>query len=165
MQLHAFRAASPRMEQFVFDFYATREHDQFAYRRRLLHVNSVINRDPWLQMRNIDERGAQILAQPLQLSRALPRCARRPTLQTQEDNENRCCNDQCQKRQRDRPREAMRDSGFRHRTFGVDRFCSDAIEQEQDHEQEESSKRLSPKKLPPPTPDRHEGRLFPPEQS
>jgi hypothetical protein len=40
-----------------------------------------------------------------------------------------------------------------------------AIEQEQDHEQEESRERLGPKKLPPPTPDRHEGRLFPPEQS
>jgi hypothetical protein len=52
-------------------------------------------------------------------------------------------------------------------TFGVERFRSDATEQEQDHEQEqeESGKRLSPKKLPPPTPDRREGRLFPPEQS
>jgi hypothetical protein len=52
-------------------------------------------------------------------------------------------------------------------TFRVDRFCSDAIEQEQDHEQEqeESRERLCPKKLPPPTPDRREGRLFPPEQS
>src|SRR5262245_49922179 len=40
-----------------------------------------------------------------------------------------------------------------------------AIEQEQDHEQEESGERWSPEKLPPPTPDRHEGRLFPPEQS
>jgi hypothetical protein len=40
-----------------------------------------------------------------------------------------------------------------------------AIEQEQDHEQEESRERGGPKKLPPPTPDRHEGRLFPPEQS
>ena len=50
-------------------------------------------------------------------------------------------------------------------TLGVERFCSDAIEQEQDHEQEESRERLYPKKLPPPTPDRREGRLFPPEQS
>jgi len=41
----------------------------------------------------------------------------------------------------------------------------DAIEQEQHHEQEESRERLGPKKLPPPTPDRREGRLFPPEQS
>jgi hypothetical protein len=50
-------------------------------------------------------------------------------------------------------------------TFGVERFCSDAIEQEQDHEQEESGERFGAKKLPPPTPDRREGRLFPPEQS
>jgi hypothetical protein len=34
-----------------------------------------------------------------------------------------------------------------------------------DHEQEESAERFYPKKLPPPTPDRREGRLFPPEQS
>jgi len=34
-----------------------------------------------------------------------------------------------------------------------------------DHEQEESGERFYPKKLPPPTPDRREGRLFPPEQS
>jgi len=40
-----------------------------------------------------------------------------------------------------------------------------AIEQEQDHEQEESREHQGPKKLPPPTPDRREGRLFPPEQS
>src|SRR5262249_7751823 len=52
-------------------------------------------------------------------------------------------------------------------SFGVEGFCSRAIEQEQDHEQEqeESGERLSPKKLPPPTPDGREGRLFPPEQS
>jgi hypothetical protein len=31
--------------------------------------------------------------------------------------------------------------------------------------QEESGERFYPKKLPPPTPDRREGRLFPPEQS
>src|SRR5262245_37208767 len=51
--------------------------------------------------------------------------------------------------------------------FGVGSFCSDAIEQEQDHEQEQeqSSERFVPKNLPPPTPDRREGRLFPPEQS
>jgi hypothetical protein len=49
--------------------------------------------------------------------------------------------------------------------LGVKRFCSDAIEQEQDREQEQSSEHLRPKKLPPPTPDRREGRLFPPEQS
>jgi len=51
-------------------------------------------------------------------------------------------------------------------TFGVERFCSDAIEQEQDHQQEqEESGNVCPQKVPPPTPDRREGRLFPPEQS
>src|SRR5215472_6311688 len=50
-------------------------------------------------------------------------------------------------------------------TFGVESDCSDAIEQEQDHEQEESAEGFNAKKLPPPTPDRREGRLFPPEQS
>ena len=40
------------------------------------------------------------------------------------------------------------------------------IEHEQEHEQEKEKKReYIPKKLPPPTPDRREGRLFPPEQS
>src|SRR5438874_2461951 len=33
-----------------------------------------------------------------------------------------------------------------------------------DHEQEESGQGSAPKKLPPPTPERREGRLFPPEQ-
>jgi hypothetical protein len=116
------------MQQFVFDFDAAGQDDQLAYRRRLFHVNAVIDRDPWLQMRDVDERSAQIFAEALQLSRALPRCARRPTLQTQEDDENRRCNDQCQKRQRDWPRDAMRVSGFPHWTFGAEPLCSDAIE-------------------------------------
>jgi hypothetical protein len=37
-------------------------------------------------------------------------------------------------------------------TFGVERFCSDAIEQEQDHEQEESGERFGAKKYRPPRP-------------
>ena len=44
------------------------------------------------------------------------------------------------------------------------------IEHEQEHEQEKENENENetdyiPKKLPPPTPDRREGRLFPPEQS
>jgi hypothetical protein len=51
-------------------------------------------------------------------------------------------------------------------TLSVRRWAFDvsshaAIEQEQ----EESAERFNSKKLPPPTPDRREGRLFPPEQS
>jgi hypothetical protein len=91
------------MEQFVFDFYATGQDDQLAYRRRLFHVHAVIDRDPWLQMRDVDERSAQIFAKPLQFGRALPRCARRPTLQAQEDDQDRHCNGECHKRQRDWP--------------------------------------------------------------
>jgi hypothetical protein len=96
------------MEQFVFDFDATGQDDQLAYRRRLFHVNAVIDRDPWLQMRDVDERSAQIFAKLLQLSRALPRCARWPTLQTQEDDQDRHCNGEGQKRQRYWPCNAIR---------------------------------------------------------
>jgi Leu/Phe-tRNA-protein transferase len=131
----------------MFDFDATGQHDQLAYRRRLFQVNAVIDRDPWLQMRDVDERSAQIFAEPLQVSRALPRCARRPTLQTQEDDENRRCNDQCHKRQRDWPRDAMRGSGFRHWTFGVKHLGFRRNRSTADHEQEESGGRLSPKKI------------------
>ena len=153
------------MEQFVFDFDATGQDDQLGYRRRLFHVHAVIDRDPWLQMRDVDERSAQIFAKPFEFSRALPRCAIRPTLQTQEDDENRRCNDQCHKRQRDWPPDAMRGSGFRYWTFGVKHFVFRRNRARADHEQEESGERFYPKKLPPPTPDRREGRLFPPEQS
>jgi hypothetical protein len=45
-------------------------------------------------------------------------------------------------------------------------FAEALIEHEQAHEQEqEETAKCRLKKLPPPTPDRREGRLFPPEQS
>src|SRR5690349_8426241 len=45
-------------------------------------------------------------------------------------------------------------------------FAEALIEHEQEHEQEHEERAKFPsKKLPPPTPDRREGRLFPPEQS
>ena len=52
-------------------------------------------------------------------------------------------------------------------TLCVERFFQALIEQEREHEQEQEEKgRFSaPKKVPPPTPDGREGRLFPPEQS
>jgi hypothetical protein len=140
------------MEQFVFDFDATGQDDQLAYRRRLFHVHAVIDRDPWLQVRDVNERGAQIFAEPFQLGRALPRCPRRPTLQTQEDDENRRCNDQGHKRQRDWPPDAMRGSGFRRWTFGVKHFVFRRNRARADHEQEESGGRLSPKNYRPPRP-------------
>jgi hypothetical protein len=124
------------MEQFVFDFDATGKDDQLAYRRRLFHVHTVIDRDPWLQMRYVNERSAQIFAEILQLSCALPRCASGPTLQTQEDDENRRCNDQCHKRQRDWPPDAMRGSGFRHWTLGLKHFVFRRNRARADQEQE-----------------------------
>src|SRR5207248_6105373 len=56
--------------------------------------------------------------------------------------------------------------------FGIGRwslsvcFTEALIEHEHEREQEqEEPADFAPKKLPPPTPDRREGRLFPPEQS
>ena len=65
MQFHAFGAARPRVEQFVFDFDAARQDDEFADWRRLFHVNAIIDRDAWLQMRDVDESSAQIFTKPL----------------------------------------------------------------------------------------------------
>jgi hypothetical protein len=111
-----------------------------------------------------NERSAQIFSEPLQLSRALPRCARRPALQPQEDDENRRCNDQRHKRQRDWPRTRC---GFA--DFDIGRSALSVSVQTQSSKSKITSKKKAanvfPKKLPPPTPDRREGRLFPPEQS
>jgi hypothetical protein len=54
--------------------------------------------------------------------------------------------------------------------LSVDRFVQAVIEQELEHEQDQEydygeGLDFVPKKVPPPTPDRREGRLFPPEQS
>jgi hypothetical protein len=50
------------------------------------------------------------------------------------------------------------------RTLGVC-FGESLIEHEHDHEQAQREEgKIFPKKIPPPTPDRREGRLFPPEQ-
>src|SRR5215472_16139830 len=51
-------------------------------------------------------------------------------------------------------------------TLSVSVSSQPAIEQEHDRQQEqkETGRRFACKKLPPPTPDRREGRLFPPEQ-
>jgi hypothetical protein len=152
------------MEQFVFDFDATRQDDQLAYRRRLFHVNAVIDRDPWLQMRDVDERSAQILPS-LSSSAVLCRAVRAGQLSKRKKmieiviamvsatsvnaigHATRC--------------------GFA--DFDIGRsalaFVFRRNRARADHEQEESGERCLPKKLPPPTPDRREGRLFPPEQS
>src|SRR5947207_11226450 len=61
MQLYPLRAPNPGMQEFVFHFDASRQHDQFAHRRGLLHIDAVVDRDARLQVRDIDESRAQSL--------------------------------------------------------------------------------------------------------
>ncbi len=86
MQFYAFRTAYPGVEKFVFHFDSSRDNCQFSYWSGLLHVNPVIDADTRLQVRNVDESGAQILAQALKPSGALLRSARRPGFQAEKDN-------------------------------------------------------------------------------
>src|SRR5262249_22034005 len=115
---------------------------------------AVINRDPWLQMRHVDKRSAQIFAKLLQLSRALPRRACRPTLQTQEDDDDRGCNDQHHKRQRDRPCDAVRLCCIQHWALDVGRsaFLITLQSSESMKTSKNKKERLAPKNYRPPRP-------------
>jgi hypothetical protein len=121
-------------------------------------------------MPDVNKRRAEVFAEFLERSIGLPRRARWPTFETQKNETDCGCNGESNNRERDWPREAVWFCGVQHYTFdpaalGV--FFSGAIEQEHDHEEEQEEIRMTfcRKKLPPPTPDRREGRLFPPEQS
>jgi len=59
-------------------------------------------------MRDIDKNGSQILAQLLQRRGALPRCARRPALHAQKDDNGRDCNNQGYDREHNWPRDPLR---------------------------------------------------------
>ncbi len=92
----------------MFDFDTSGQDDQLAYWRGLLEIDAVVDRDPRLQMRDIDERSAQIFAKPLEFARALPSGARRPALQAQKNNNDHDRNDECDQCEGHWPGEATR---------------------------------------------------------
>ena len=71
----------------MFDLEASRQDDQLAHWRGLFHIDAVVDSDPRLQVRDVDESSAQILADPLEFESALPRCACRPGLDAQKDDD------------------------------------------------------------------------------
>ncbi len=138
MQLDPLRAPGPRVQQLVLDFHLALEHGELRDGRGLLQINTIVNRDARLQLSQPNEFVTRLTAHAFQ-------GCRRPT----------------------RPRfSAVKKEGPEQRQDEND-------EGESERTTEPSSggcggifdRRHYPKKVPPPTPEGHEGRLFPPEQS
>src|SRR5207247_6761564 len=103
MEFHALGAAHPGMEKFVFNFDASRQDDHLTRWNGLFHVHAVIDSDARLQMRDVDERSAQIFAELFELSGALSCCPCGPGLDAQEHYDHHYCDDQRDQGQRDWP--------------------------------------------------------------
>ena len=149
MELHVLGTACPRVLQFVFNFDLPRQDDELGRRSGLFEINSVVNGHARLQVRDVDEGVAQILAESLQVRRALMSSSPRPSFESPE-------------------REASED-GRNEDDKGESRWPGNSAGGTEPGRSRLSfeSRRFGrhPKKVPPPTPDGREGRLFPPEQS
>ena len=117
---------------------------QFGHGRGLLEVDTVVHRHPRLEVRELDENLARFAPETLEFGHALPGGAGRPAFQPKknegrEERENQ--EDECNN---GRPSQPPRG------------FAGHGAVWLRLHQ---------PKKVPPSTPEGHEGRLFPPEQS
>jgi hypothetical protein len=129
------------MRKFVLDFDLARQDCQLARGRRFLDIDAAVNGDARLQVRDIDKHIAQIAPHAFELSRSLFGGPTGPAFQAQKNDRDDDRDDERDQREGERQREFFRTGP---RCF-VHRNC--------------------PKKVPPPTPEGREGRLFPPEQS
>src|SRR6266487_6903406 len=126
----------------MFHFHPSRENHQLAHRCCLFHVDAVVDRDARLQVRDIDESRTQIFAEAFELGGALCGGTCWPGFNAQEHKHDDRSHDERDKSESDWPgKSCLRRREFLHRA------------------------QITAKKVPPPTPDGREGRLFPPEQS
>jgi hypothetical protein len=126
----------------VFHFHPSRENHQLGHRCCLFHVDAVVDRDARLQVRDIDESRTQIFAEAFELGGALCGGTCWPGFNAQEHKHDDRSHDERDKSESDWPgKSCLRRREFLHRA------------------------QITAKKVPPPTPDGREGRLFPPEQS
>jgi hypothetical protein len=104
-QLHPLGAAGPGVGELAFHFQLARESCELGGgRSRFADDRLIIDGNSRLQMRDVDERRAQILAQTLQLVCSLTNGARWPGFETPKYEEPCADQNQHDKGQRDRPR-------------------------------------------------------------
>src|SRR5450432_2426407 len=144
MQFDSLGASGPGMKHFMLDFHLPRKHGELSDGRRLLEVNAIVNRDARLEARQPNERVARVAAEALQLRDTLLGGPRGPGLSPKEKE----TGEQRQNQNDERGGEWTPEAQMR--------FAGRGNILRQLHQ---------PKKVPPPTPEGHEGRLFPPEQS
>jgi hypothetical protein len=132
------------MQHFVFDLDFARENGQFGDRACLLQINPIVHRYPRLELREFDQCVARLAPNPFQFRYALACRPPWPRFQTvkneaSEERESEDDKARCERPTRP-PRRCL-----------VRRAVRWQLHQ--------------PKKVPPPTPEGREGRLFPPEHS
>src|SRR6266480_3523116 len=126
----------------MFHFDPPRKNHQLANWCCLFHVDAVVDCDTRLQVRDVEESRTHIVAKAFQLAGALPRRAGGPGFQTQKNEHHD---------RRDHERD-QGESGRPGKSWPSRRIFLHTAQSYR-------------KKVPPPTPDGREGRLFPPEQS
>ena len=139
VQFYPLRAPGPGVEQFVFDFDLSRENRELGCGGRFLQVDAVVDRDARLQVRDFHKRIAHVAADAFKFRGALFCRARGPALQSEKMIVSAAA-----------PIKTISVSASGQENFR--RGSSDA-----------GFMKHVPKKVPPPTSDGHEGRLFPPE--
>jgi len=132
------------MEHLVFDLDAAHQHSQFGNRGRLFEIDPIVHRYPRLKVGEFNESVPGIATKPFQFRHALAKYPSRPGFQPV-------------KNEGSKERETKENESGSDRPFQPPGpFSSRGIILLRLHQ---------PKKVPPPTPEGHEGRLFPPEQS
>ena len=144
MQLDPFGASGPGMQHLVFDLDATRQHSQFSDSGRLFEVNPIVHRYPRLEVCEFNESVPGLATKLFQFRHALVKCPSRPGFQPVKNEGSEEREKKENESSGDRPFQPPRP--FFRREMVLLRL----------HQA---------KKVPPPTPEGHEGRLFPPEQS
>src|SRR5205814_6964671 len=81
-QFNSFRAPGPTVQEFAFDLQLAFEDGQLGGRRRLIDHGSIVDRNPRLQVRDVDESGTQIFSKTLNIFRPLTDGASGPRLQS-----------------------------------------------------------------------------------
>src|SRR5207237_6046769 len=97
------------MQEFAFDLHLPLKNRELRGRRCLIYNRPIVNSDSRLQMRDVDESGAQIVAETFQVFCSLTDRAGGPGFQTPEDENTGSRKNQYDQRQRDWPRRATTD--------------------------------------------------------
>ena len=149
MELDPLRAPGPGVEEFVIDLRLAGEEGEFSDGAGLLEIDAIADRYARLQLRQFHEGVARFAPEPFEFGAGSFGVARGPGFEAPKNKTAEKRGEQEEQQKNERPGKSSSAAGgfVGHAGSNFD-VCF-----------------LSRKKVPPPAPEGHEGRLFPPEQS